>query len=278
MIDAFGAISVAGPPGYSVRMRLATLAFLPFVLGAQPKFEVVSIRVVPPNAPNVTREIGFTPLLPGGQYVDSRTGLWSMIAFAYEVKDASNRLLGLPGWAKERSYSVAAKPPEGFTPSIAQVRLMMQAMLADRFHLQVHHETREEAIYRVEVARGGLKIQEVAAPEPPEKEGFPGVVMGDSGGRLLGKKVTIGFLIRALAVHIKKPMVDATGLTGYYDFDVKWTAPEAPDGHTPASSFGPDGAALLISVLQDRFGLKLVKSTGPVEYLMVDRVEPPTEN
>jgi uncharacterized protein (TIGR03435 family) len=259
-------------------MRLATLAFLPFVLAAQPKFEVVSIRTVPPNTPPTMREIGFTPLLPGGQYVDSRTGLWSMLAFAYEVKDPANRLLGLPGWAKETSYSVAAKPPEGSSPSLAQVRLMMQAMLAERFHLQIHHETREEAVYRVEVARGGLKIPEVAAPVPPEKEGFPGVAMGDSGGRLIGKKVTIGFLIRALAPHIKKPMVDATGLTGYYDFDVKWTAPEAPDGHIPASSFGPDGAALLMSVLQERFGLKLVKSTGPVEYWVVDHVEPPTEN
>jgi uncharacterized protein (TIGR03435 family) len=259
-------------------MRLATLAFLPFVLGAQPKFEVVSIRVVPPNSGIVMREIGFTPLLPGGQYVDSRTGLWSMITFAYEVKDAANRLLGLPGWAKEASYSVAAKPPAGASPSVAQVRQMMQAMLVDRFHLQIHRETREEAVYRVEVAKGGLKIQEVAAPEPPEKEGFPGVAMGDSGGRLVGKKVTIGFLIRALAPHIKKPVVDATGLTGYYDFDVKWTAPEAPDGHMPASSFGPDGAALLISVLQDRFGLRLVKSSGAVEYWVVDHVEPPTEN
>jgi uncharacterized protein (TIGR03435 family) len=259
-------------------MRLATLAFLPFVLGAQPKFEVVSIRVVPPNTPPTMREIGFTPLLPGGQFVDSRIGLWSLIPFAYEVKDASNRLLGLPGWAKEASYSVAAKPPAGSSPSVAQVRLMMQGMLADRFHLQLHHETREEAIYRLEVAKGGLKIQEVAAPEPPEKEGFVGVGMGDGGGRLIGKKVTIAGIIRGLAPHIKKPMVDATGLTGYYDFDVKWTAPEAPDGHTPASSFGPDGAALLISVLQERFGLRLVKSTGPVEYWVVDHVEPPTEN
>jgi len=259
-------------------MRLAALVVLASALGAQPKFEVVSIRTVPPNTPPTMREIGFTPVLPGGQYVDSRTGLWSMIAFAYDVKDAANRLLGLPGWAKEASYSVAAKPPAGFSGAVPQVRLMLQAMLADRFHLQVHHETREEAIYRVEVAKGGLKLREVEAPVPPQQEGYVGVAMGDSGGRLIGQKVTIAGLIRGLSPHIRKPMVDATGLKGFYDFDVKWTAPEASDGHTPASSFGPDGAALLISVLQERFGLHLVKSTGPVEYLVVDHVEPPTGN
>src|SRR5438105_875677 len=81
---------------------------------AQPKFEVVSIRSVPPNAPPVMREQTFTPVMPGGQFVDSRTNLLFMIAFAYNVEDPSIRLVGLPDWAKARAFSVSAKPAPDF--------------------------------------------------------------------------------------------------------------------------------------------------------------------
>lgn len=252
-------------------------------LAAQtPKFEVVSIRVVPPNTPPTMRTVDFTAVQPGGRYVDSRTGLFSMIAFAFQVKDASNRLLGLPKWARETSYAVAAKAGDGSAaPSPAenlrQVRLMLRAMLADRFHLQIHSETREETIYRVEVAKGGFKLQEVGAPVPPEKEGFVGLAMSNVDGRLIGKKSTVAGLIRAIAPHIKTPLVDASGLNGYYDFDIKWSVPEPP-GYTSSASFGAEGMALLASTLQERFGLRLVKATGPVEYWVVDHVEPPTGN
>jgi len=250
---------------------------------AAPRFDLVSIRAVPPNAPPVMREQDFTPILPGGQYMDSRTYLLFMIDFAYNVRNPDMQLVGLPNWAKNQAFAVAAQPPQDFpalppAENYQQVRLMMRAMLADRFHLKLHTETRQERIFSLEVAKGGFKIKEVGPPVPPAKEGHVNAAMGDSGGRMIGNKSTMEGLATALTLFLKRPVVDQTELKGYYDFDVKWSAPEAPDGQPPALGLGADGIGLLISTLQNQFGLRVTKTTGSVEYWVVDHVEPPTGN
>jgi uncharacterized protein (TIGR03435 family) len=239
-----------------------------------PKFEVVSIRVVPPNAPQRVLEPGFTPVLPGGQYVDSRTTLFLMIAIAYNIKTPSLQLSGLPKWAQDRSFAVAAKPAADFPAlppagNFEQVRAMLRAMLEDRFHLQLHTEERQERILSLEVAKGGIKIKEVDAPVPPVQEGPVGAAVGDDGGRIIGQKSTMAGVAHTLAIFIKRPVVDNTGLKGYYDFDFRWTA---------AEGLGPDGIGLLRSAVEDRLGLRIRTITGPVMYWVVDHVEPPTEN
>ena len=274
---------VGRPTGVAVSLLGIALLAEQVQAPAEPKFDVVSIRVVPRNTPPTLREIGFTPVLPGGQYVDSRTGVPSMIAFAYKVKNFDVRLLGLPKWATQESYAVAAKPGAGF-PALPprenedQVRLMMRAMLADRFHLTLHTETRQEPIFNLEIAKGGVKIKEVQPPIPPAKEVPVSAAMGNSSGRMIGVKSTMRGLAAALAVFMKHPVVDATGLDGYYDFDVRWNSPEAADGLPQSPSFGAEGEALLISNLQDQFGLHLKKTVGSVEYYVVDHIERPTEN
>jgi uncharacterized protein (TIGR03435 family) len=143
-----------------MRVLLGTCFFAAALAAQQPapRFDVVSIRVVPPNTPPTFREQGFTPVLPGGQYVDSRASLFFMIAFAWQVKNPSTQLAGLPKWAQEESYAIAAKPAPGFpdlppAENREQVRLMLRAMLADRFHLQVHTETRTEPVLMLETAK-----------------------------------------------------------------------------------------------------------------------------
>ncbi len=175
---------------FTRRISISALIFLGEVLAAQvpappdgPRFEVVSIRPVPPNAPMMNREQDFTAVLPGGQYIDSRTPVSWMISFAYNVKNPSAQLLGLPKWAQEQPFSVSAKPSQGFpllppAENREQVRLMLRAMLADRFHLKVHPETRQERVLDLEVAKGGIKIKEVDPPVPPAKEGLVGAAMG----------------------------------------------------------------------------------------------------
>jgi len=247
------------------------------------RFEIVSIRPVPSNAPPTVREQSFTPILPGGQFIDSRTNLLSMTSFAYSVEDPSIRLAGMPDWAKNRSFSVSAKPAEGF-PALPtaenreQVRLMVRAMLEDRFQLKLHTEIRQERVYTLEVAKGGFKFQNVEAPAPPDKEGPVNAAMGDSGGRIIAKKGTMAGMARMLVIFLKRPVIDATGLQGYYDFDVSWKAPPSPDGQRPDEGYGATGGGLLISTLQERFGLRLTSATGPVKYWVVDHAEPPTEN
>jgi uncharacterized protein (TIGR03435 family) len=243
-----------------------------------PHFEVVSIRLVPPNQPPILRDAGATSVHPGGQYIDQRTSISSLILFAYHIP-AYFQLTGVPDWAKQQAYSIFAKPaPESPTlpptENTDQVRLMMRALLEDRCHLKLHSEPRQEPVYHLELTKGGFKIQEVAPPVPPATETPVGFAFGNSGGRMIGKKATMIGIAKAIEPHLKRPIIDRTGLTGYYDFDISWSAPDpAAD-----STFGPDAIALLISILPDRLGLHLTRASEQVRYWIVDHVEPPTDN
>ena len=122
-----------------------------------------------------------------------------------------------------------------------------------------------------------MKIHEVDPPVPPAKEGYVNAAMGDQGGRMIGNKSTMGGMAIALTMFLKQLVVDQTGLKGYYDFNVRWSAPEPPDGQS-SGGLGTEGLGLLISNLQSQFGLQLTKSTGQVDYWVVDHVEQPTSN
>jgi uncharacterized protein (TIGR03435 family) len=261
---------------YALLVRLAACA----AAAQDPRFEVISIRPVPANAPSAMRSQDFTPVLPGGQYVDSNAGLISMIAFAYGVPFPSQQLIGLPKWADSTSYSVAAKAaPSAVVMSVAeneeQVRLMMRALLADRFQLLIHPETRQERGFALKLARGasGIKIPAVDPPVPPAKERRVSAGMGDTGGRLVGEKSTMASLATALATLLHKNVTDQTGLSGYYDFDIRWTGREDAE-----SSLGTEGIGLLISNLREQFGLTLESAEGPAQYWVIDRLERPSEN
>lgn len=213
--------------------------------------------------------------------MDSRTALIYLIAFAYNVKNPSRQLVGLPDWAKRQSFSVAAKAASDFpvlspAENREQVRLMMLAMLRDRFQLRLHTEIRQERVFNLTVARSGFKIPEVAPPVPPAKEGYVNAAMSDRGGRMIGNKSTMAGMAMALTLFMEHPVIDQTGLHGYYDFDVHWSAPESTEAL--AGGLGAEGLGLLPTRLKDRFGLQVTSSTGPVKYWVVDRVQPPSEN
>src|SRR5262245_25188272 len=145
-------------------------------VSAQPRFAVVSIHPVPSNAPTAYFPDGFTPVLPGGQYIYSRASLLGMIAFAYSIGNPAVQLLGVPKWARDQSYDVAAKPDAGFpalsrAENVAAVRLMMRGLLEERFGLKVHNESRPGRVLSMEVAKGGIKMKEVTEPRDPNSVG-----------------------------------------------------------------------------------------------------------
>ncbi len=244
------------------------------------QFEVISIRPVPANAPQVLRSQDFTPVLPGGQYVNSSTNLLFLIAFAYDLKHPSRQLTGLPNWARNQNYSVAAKAGDGYAAASPgenkeRVRRMMRHLLATRFQLRLHSEIRQERVYHLKAGKDGLKVAEVAAPVPPAKEGYVNAAMSDESGRIIGNKSTMAGMATMLAIFLRQPVIDETGLRGFYDFDVRW---EAPPGAPSSNGLGAEGMSQLISVLKDKFGLQLSSAPGPVEYWIVDRLEQPSEN
>jgi uncharacterized protein (TIGR03435 family) len=226
------------------------------------------------------RAADFTPFLPGGRYVNENNTLVSLITTAYQVSYPDYRLLGLPAWKTTR-YAVSAKAADDFpllspADNEEQVRLMLREMLADRFRLRLHTEMRRETVLKMTAERGGVLVKEVAPPVPPETEGRVNTALGDNGGRIIGKKATMAGIARVAGLWLKHDVIDDTGLKGYYDFDIRWTAPSDPNRPAPSPRLGAEGIALFQSMSKEQFGLSFSRETGPVQYWIIDHVEPPT--
>ena len=102
--------------------------------------------------------------------------------------------------------------------------------------------------------------------------------MGDSQGHLTGKGTVTNFAQTA-AVLLRQMVIDETNIKGFYDFELRWTAPPPlPGTPPPPNTLGPDGIALFMTTVKERFGLRFTGATGPVEYWVIDHIEQPTEN
>jgi uncharacterized protein (TIGR03435 family) len=229
-------------------------------------------------------EEGFTPVRTGGQYVHSRAKLASMIALAYTIGDASVQLEGLPEWARNEVYDVVAKPGNGFpvvskAQNLALVRVMMQDMLEDRFGLKVRRENRPGSVLSMDVATGGIKMKAVAdAPESASAGEDVNMALDDVSGRLISRGCSMAVFAVFLTHWLKRPVVDKTGLTGFYAFDIRWDEPLGATGVPPSPGLGPGGLALLMSNVQRQLGLQLRDVKGSAEYWVIEQLKRPTPN
>lgn len=171
---------------------------------------------------------------------------------------------------------------------------MLQALLAERFKLLAHRETKELPVYALVVAKNGPKFEEA---KPGDRypdgikapDGRPGAgMMFTNRGQVTGQGLPIANLVRQLSLELGRTVVDTTGLTGTYDFTLKWTPDEsqgrmfkrAEGGQQrtdPAPSSESSGPSIF-TALQEQLGLKLEAQKGPVEILVIDYVERPTAN
>ncbi|MEO5925921.1 MAG: TIGR03435 family protein [Bryobacteraceae bacterium] len=254
----------------SVLVMVAGLA------AAQPKFDVVSIHVRDPKAGMVV-DPNLPDVRPGGVYVTQSTPLLFLLSFAYNIKDPALTLSGLPKWAEQTSFLISANAGSDF-PKLSeaenneQVRLMVRAMLEDRFRLKIHKESRSGAVMNLQLDKGGIRVPEIASPD---REGRVDMAIGDSRGRMITVGgATMKGLVGGLAIFLKQPVIDKTGLTGFYSFDIQWKS----DAPTASSGLGAEGLGMLISNLKDQLGLVLKKDSGMTDYWVVDSVEMPSEN
>jgi len=194
----------------------------------------------------------------------------NIIQYAYDVRDF--QLSGGPGWMGSDRYDVTAKPENGVHEQ--QLREMLRTLLADRFQLRFHRETREVPVYTLTVGKNGAKLHPAA--ESPDS--------GTSSGRnrdglstMKGTRVTLGEIAANLAARLGRPVVDKTGLSGKFDFELSWvpdlSLPAVGDPASPAT-VGPS----LLTAVQEQLGLRLESARGPVGMLVIDKVERPSEN
>jgi uncharacterized protein (TIGR03435 family) len=193
-----------------------------------------------------------------------------VILNAYGIPDDRQYAVSGPGWLATESFDINARFPAE-TPG-DQVRQMMQALLAERFHMEAHKETRQLPIYTLTVAKSGPKIH-AADDGQGQTSGGP--------GRLEATRTSMAKLANLLARMLGTPVTDATGLAGVYDFKLEWAPDEtlrnslAPEPGGAASGGGPS----LTTAVEEQLGLKLTGGKGPVEVVVIDRIErTPTGN
>ncbi len=240
-------------------------------------FEVVSIR---PFKGGVTRPRGFTD---DGFSDEGQRPLVLIMGICATCKQ---HIEGLPDWAMNEAYTIEARVADTDvarwkTLSVKQRELAMQAMLEDRFKMKSHHETRVMAGFALVVAKNGPKFKESIPGDL-----YPGGLKGVNGGPWLGivetapgvetgQHVSMEEVADLLSGPAGRPVTDQTGLKGFYDF--KFTI-ETPDPSTTADTAMPDWPSIVTTILE-QLGLKLESGVKvPVEYLVVDHIERPTEN
>ena len=242
-----------------------------------PEFEAASVKVSQPEVVNAEGRRGFRPHYNGGPgtsdpgRIDYQAiPLKALILRAYNLK--SYQLEG-PDWLAAERFDIVATLPPGTTKE--QFSLMLQKLLADRFQMAVHRETREMPIYALIAARNGPKLKESAADVPGATDPRPAgawMAMGQVGGH----KATMASLVDALSGQLDRPVRDMTGLSGKYDFSLKFDPQDLMQSSTELPGTGktaPDAPveSSLFTVIQNELGLKLDPRKGPVEILVVDR-------
>jgi uncharacterized protein (TIGR03435 family) len=224
------------------------------------KFEVASIK------PAVAGEHP-----PEGNSPDGRINwvqtVHGLILMSYKLQEY--QLAGEPKWANAEQYLITAKPPEGPLPADQRERTdriseMLRYLLEDRFQLRVHHETRTVQEYELVAVKGGSKLQEVKRGDTPFRlQMGPGKIATKGGAG-------IGLLAQLLTTRLGCPVIDQTGLSRELLFDIQLNY--APDDK-PSDTVPP-----LFTALQEQLGLRLQATKGPVDVVVVDRVERPSAN
>ena len=246
-----------------------------------PSFEVASVRR------NTSGSLIANTTVEGNRYVATNLSVKDLLVTAYRPLPR-NRMVGGPSWINTDRFDIVATM-EG-TPTPPEIFAMVRSLLVDRFQLAAHSEMREGDVYDLLVARSASELGPKLRPSAPDcaienadRLRCPSAIWP---GKLTGTGITMADLARMLDVFTEERMVrDRTGLTGRYDLELIWTPdrlgplpPNAPDEVVRArEAIDPNGPALS-TALQEQLGLKLEANKAMVDMLIIDRVEPPTEN
>jgi uncharacterized protein (TIGR03435 family) len=233
-------------------------------------FEVASVK--PSNPEGHSSSFSFN----GGAGLSIEGGtLRKILETAYDVR--TFQILGGPGWVDSDRYDISAKnAPDDPVMKIADVqervkvaRLKLQTLLAERFQLKVHRETKDLPEYALVVAKGGSKMKEIA--------NLPQAGISSNCGLMTGTRTTMTNMTVVLSRQLGRPVLDRTGLPGIYDFKMTYTpdtgaCSQPADGRTAEGANPGDGPSIF-TALQEQLGLKLESIKGPVEIIVIDHAE-----
>jgi len=259
--------AIPEPPRPPVRMAA----------NADPAFEVATIKPSDPARPGKL----FT--VRGRDVITINTTLNDLITTAYNVH--VRQITGGPAWLDSDRYDLTGRPDVPGQPNVAQIKIMLQKLVADRFQLKFHREKKELSVYAISVTKTGAKISKSQA----DPNSLPGLFFGGGGPgggvSFNVRNATIAEVADTLQGSVlDRPVVDQTGFAEKYDFIVKFT-PEpgqmtgfGQGGTPPPAADNPDAPPDLFAAFQQQLGLKIETSKAPVDVLVIDKVEKPSAN
>ncbi len=227
-----------------------------------PAFEVATVK---PHDTSDNRT-GVFPK-PGRLTVRNYT-IRRLIQDSYNVKNY--QILGGPAWIDQDAFDVDAKTEE--RADFGQMMATLQGLLAERFQLKLHRETRELPVYILVVDKKSPKLTRSRADDPTPA----GVRVVD--GSMTGTKMSLPWFADALAAQLNLTVLDQTGLKGDFDFKLEWASENPPPALREDDSTAPDAGQPLIFTAIRQLGLRIEVRKGPVEVLIIDHVERPSGN
>lgn len=245
-------------------------------------FDAFEVATIKPAAPqDVTTKARYIRMQSAHAFQAKNYTVGGLIAAAYSLNPRA--ISGGPAWVQSDAWEIVAKAPGENRPTYDEQMTMLRRLLADRFNLNFHREKKEFAIYTITLLKSNPNLRPSTAPPDEAANMTSTVYPAASGGidhvHLPAHNVTMtqfaGLLSRAI---LDRPVVDNSGLTGRYDFDLEWTPDETQFGGNlpPGPPDSPKPSLFL--AMQQELGLKIEAARGPIETLVIDRVEKPTEN
>ncbi len=243
---------------------------------ARPAFDAFEVATIKPAFDTPGRYIRMQSV---NRFYAKGFTLKALVAAAFSL--APGAISGGAAWTDADRFDILASTPGAVQPNQEEQMAMLRKLIVDRFQLAFHREPRELPVYSLSVAKGGAKLRQSAAPTGTLPELINVIHPDEKGGvyiQLPARNATMAQLAAMMQRSIfERPVVDNTGLSGTYDFDLEW----APDdgqfgGQLPKSS--ESGKASLFAAMQEQIGLRLEATRGQVAALVIDRAERPSEN
>jgi uncharacterized protein (TIGR03435 family) len=282
-------LSIAAPSRARVQKQTQTQNT---VAPALPKFEYEVASIKPDLSDHTSA--GWM-ISPDGLTV-TNFSLAGLIENAYGIR--KYQLSGAPDWLNSETYDVDAKMDAATAEALKKLnsedqnleqQQMLQTLLADRFKLKIHRETKEGPVYLLAIGKNGFKLQEARPGATYPNGAGPGSMSSSSNWlaeTMMFQAMPISGLARNLEARLGRPVLDKTGLTGNYDFTLKFAIDrsqsqsvtgDSPNAQPAPGQIDPD-APFLLEAIQKQLGLKLEPGKGPVEVIVIDHVERPSGN
>jgi uncharacterized protein (TIGR03435 family) len=205
------------------------------------------------------------------------TNLNDIMTFAYGLH--AKQIVGAPAWFSTDKFDIDGVPDVEGQPSSKQFKLLFQSVLTDRFKLTFHHDKKELSVYALTVGKAGPKMTETIH-QPNDPKNF--IFRGKPGNLMVTNSTMKDFCDGMQAAVMDKPVVDQTGLTARYDFNLNWTPDESQfesmGGFKPPATEDPNAPPVLSTAMQEQLGLKFEATKAPAEVFVIDHVEKPSAN